>query len=403
MDAFIARQPIFDVNKKLYAYELLFRDGLCNCMPQVEGDVATSKVLSNAYLTTGLSQITGGRRAFINFTEKLILKEMPLFFPKETTVVEILEDVPSTGAVLAAGRKLSEQGYIIALDDFVFQPDMASLIDLADIIKVDFRLAPISKITEYLEKGHLRGATLLAEKVETHEEFRLAVDLGFTYFQGYFFSKPEVIKGKDISGSRFRLLQIMASVNQPDFEFEEVENLVHQDLAISYKLLAVVNSAFFIRRSRVTSIKEALVFLGQNDVRRFVSLIALSHITSDKPNELIRCSCIRARFCESLSTVSTCSESADELFTLGLFSNIDSLLDRSMDAVMAKLPLSQKIVDALVYDRGELSKYLVMVKCYEKGDWSSVKFMAVELCIAEETIPPIYKEACEWATAIMAE
>ena len=332
----------------------------------------------------------------------MIVKEIPLFFPQETTVVEILEDVPPSQAVVDAGRKLGANGYVIALDDFVFQPEMAPLIALADIIKIDFQLTPISEIAEYIEIGRLNGVTLLAEKVETHEEFRQAVDLGFTYFQGYFFSKPEIIKGKEISGSRFRLLQIMASVNQPDFEFEEVEALVHQDLAISYKLLAVVNSAFFMRQSKVTSIKEALVYLGQNDVRRFVSLVALSHITSDKPNELIRCSCIRARFCESLSTASECAESADALFTVGLFSNIDALLDQSMDAVMAKLPLSEKIVHALTKAQGGLSNYLVMAKCYEKGDWPSVKFMAVELCIAEETIPPIYKEACEWANAVMA-
>lgn len=403
MDSFIARQPIFNSKRELFAYELLFRDGLSNQMPMIDGDVATSKLLSNIFFTIGIDKITAGRRAFINYTEKLLLNKTPLLFPKETTVIEILEDVKPDPQVVRVVQDFSASGYMLALDDFVFRADLIPFIEVADIIKIDFRLTPIQEIETYIEKGYLKNTALLAEKVETIEEFNQARDMGFAYFQGYFFSKPEILKGKDISSSHLRLLEIIAVVNKPDFEFDEVEKLMETDLAISYKLLRCINSAFFKRVNEITSIRQALVYLGQTEVRRFVSLIALATINADKPDELIRSSCIRARFCERLSGISECAEPADELFTLGLFSNIDAILDQPMASIMAKLPLSPKIVKALTTHQGELSNYLALALYYEKGEWEKVKKSAGEICIAEENLPSIYMETCEWANAMASD
>lgn len=401
MDAFVARQPIFNSKKKLFAYELLFRDSLSNYMPDVSGDVATSKLLSSSYYTIGIDKITGGNLAFINFTERLLIDELPLLFPKETTVIEILEDVKPSKNVLQASKKFSAKGYTLALDDFIFQPDLKPLMELADIIKIDFRITPQADIERFITNENIKGTKLLAEKVETNEEFNLAREMGFEYFQGYFFSKPEIIKGKEIPGSQLRLLEIVANVNAQDFDFDTLETLIQTDLSISYKLLRYINSAFFRRKSEISSVKQALVFLGQNEIKRFVSLVALSSAAADKPNELIRCSCIRARFCELLSSVSSYAELSDELFTAGLFSNIDAVLDRPMADIIAKLPLSPSIISALMEENSELTKYLSLSKHYEKGEWQPVSRIAAKLCIAEEKIPPIYAEACEWANAIM--
>jgi EAL and modified HD-GYP domain-containing signal transduction protein len=402
MDAFIARQPIFDSKKHLFAYELLFRDGLSNHMPEIDGDVATSKLLSNSFFSIGIDKITSGSLAFINFTERLLVNKIPLLFPRETTVIEILEDVTAEPHVVRSVRQLSDSGYMVALDDFVFRADLAPLIDLADIIKIDFRLTPPQEIKASIEKGRLSKAKLLAEKVETITEFNQAVDMGFSYFQGYFFSKPEIMKGRDIASSHLRLLEILAIVNKPDFEFDEVEKLMERDLAISYKLLRCINSAFFKRACEITSIRHALIYLGQNEIKRFVSLIVLSTLTVDKPDELIRSSCIRARFCEQLSQSPACAEPAEELFTLGLFSNIDAILDQPMAAIMAKLPLSPRIVSALTSNRGELGKYLTLAISYEKGDWNPIKKIAKEIGIEENQLPAIYMSTCEWANAVMA-
>ena len=216
MDAYVARQPIFDAKKTVFAYELLFRDGLKNFVPDIDGDVATSNVLSNSFFTIGIDRVTGGKRAFINFTQNLLEKEVPLMFPSETTVVEILEDVKPDPNLIASCRKIASRGYLMALDDFVFHPALAPLVDLADIIKVDFRLTPMDEISRLLENLSDYKGKLLAEKVETVDEFRDAAAMGFEYFQGYFFSKPEILTGREISSTDMGLLRLIAEVNQED-------------------------------------------------------------------------------------------------------------------------------------------------------------------------------------------
>jgi c-di-GMP-related signal transduction protein len=400
MDAFVARQPIFDRKKALFAYELLFRDGLSNFVPDIDGDVATSSLLSSSFFTIGIERITGGRKAFINFTENLIIQEVPLLFPRETTVVEVLEDVRPLKNVLLALKKMSANGYCLALDDFVFQDDLQPMIQLSDVIKIDFRQTSIVEIRKLLDSAHLKNKKLLAEKVETNSEFNQASEMGFEYFQGYFFCKPEIIKGREISSSNISLLRILAEVNKPDFCFDNIEKMVSTDLSVSYKLLRYINSAFFKRRNEITSMKQALIYLGENELRRFISLITLSKIGADKPSELIRNACIRARFCELLGGASGCAETPDSLFTLGLFSNIDAILDQPMTEIMNRLPLSEKIISALIDNTGELATYLELTKNYEKGEWSQIPSLAAALCILEEVIPPFYLEACNWSNAL---
>lgn len=400
MDAYVARQPILDRKKKLYAYELLFRHGLSNFMPEIEGDIATSKLLSSSFFTIGMDRITGGKRAFINFTQNLLEKQLPMLFPKETTVVEILEDVRPAESVIQSCRQMAKNGYVLALDDFVFHPSMGALIDLANIIKIDFRLTPMDQIKECVTMLPTKHIRLLAEKVETNEEFKMACDMGFDLFQGYFFCKPEIIKGKEIASSQWRMVQIISEVNKPDFAFEKIEQMVTQDVSLSYKLLRYINSAYFQRPRNIDTIKQALIYLGQDEIRRFISLIALSKTAAGKPSELIKDSCIKAKFCELLGAASSCRENPGDLFTLGLFSNIDAILDQPMDIIMSNLPLSKKIKKALVENAGELAPFIALARRYQKGHWSHVRKLATETCIVEEQIPAIYLESCEWSNGL---
>ena len=401
-DVFVARQPIFNRKKSLYAYELLFRDGLNNMMPNLDGDTATSTLLSNSFLTFGIDALTGGKKAFINFTRNLLIQEIPFLFPRETTVIEILENIDPEESVIKSCQRLSKKGYLLALDDFVFQSGVDAFIELADIIKVDFRQIDIEKIREYLNRPVFNGTQLLAEKVETEEEFKSAIDLGFEYFQGYFFCKPEIIQGREIANSQINLLKIVAVMNQSDFKFEEIEKLINQDLSISYKLLRYINAAFFKRVNRIENIRQALVYLGEAEIRRFVSLLALSKIASGKPNELIKTCCIRARFCELLGTISDCTESDDALFTVGLFSSIDAILSKPMEEIVELLPFTESTSKALVSQTGELGRYLKLIESYEKGDWESVKEIAAVLCMLEDKIPSLYLNACQWANMLPA-
>lgn len=401
METYVARQPIFNKAKKIFGYELLFRGGMSNLFPDIDGDTATSRVLSSSFLLIGTEKITGKRRAFINFTQDLLVNQIPLMFPRERTVVEILEDVEPEQDVINACREMAERGYCLALDDFFFRPEYMPLISLAKIVKIDFRSTPLEEISELVKKLSHNDVSLLAEKVETHEEFQKALEMGFVYFQGYFFSKPQVLKGKDIPTFKITLMQIMAEINRENFRFQELEKFISRDVGISYKLLRYINSAYFSRVKNISSIKQATVLLGERELRRFLSLTAMTKLASDKPDELIRASIIRAKFCELMGGRGGFTVKPSALFTLGLFSLIDAIMDDSMENLMKKLPLSEGIKNALIHGKGELNHYLKLAVCYEKGDWEGVAEMAGILGFVQEDLPLYYMESVYWADSFM--
>jgi c-di-GMP-related signal transduction protein len=398
MDAHVARQPIFDRRKKISGYELLFRDQSAKYDPSVDGDVATSTVLSNSYFSIGMDSLVGDKKSFINFTESLLVQKYPLLLPNDTTVIEILENVNPTAELVAACDEMARKGYSFALDDFTYAPDLQPLIDLAEIIKFDFRLSSMDEIQSYLEQiQHRDDIVLLAEKVETYDEFRQAVDMGFNLFQGFFFCKPEIVTGKEIPGSQLALLQILAEVNQPEFDIEKLENLITPDVSLSYKLLRYINSAFFAKAQRISSIQQALVYMGAAEIRRFVSLVAMSNLAKGKPGELLRTACIRGKFCELIGGMVKDQVKPAELFTLGMFSLIDAILDQSMDKVMKELPLGTDINSALVQRKGKLSGYLFLTETYEKAQWDQMQKICRVMKVPEEKLPDLYREACEWS------
>lgn len=398
MDVYVARQPIFNHRKKLLAYELLFRDGTANYVPSIDGDVATSTVLSNTFFSIGMDTLLGGKLSFINFTQNLLTQKIPLLLPKQTTIVEILEDIKPTAELIEACREMVQQGYAIALDDFVYTPELDPLIAMANIIKFDFRISTLDEIDSYLKRlPQKQRPILLAEKVETYEEYQAAKEMGFSLFQGFFFCKPEIVQGKDIPGQQLNLMQIIAEVNDPHFKFENVEQLIAPDVNLSYRLLRYINSAFFAKSQRISSIKQALVYMGQAEIRRFISLIGISNLAKGKPGELVRAACIRAKFCEKLAEMSVTKVLQAELFTLGMFSLIDAIVDQSMEKVMAQLPLSDNIKYALVEGTGELIDYLRLVECYERGQWDQVAEIAHALQIDQQKLPELYFSACQWS------
>ena len=395
----MARQPIFNKRKRIYGYELLFRDGMVNAFPDVDGDAATSRVLSTSFLSNGIERITGRRKAFVNFTEKMITEKIPAMFPKKTIMVEILEDMEPNAAVVSACREMAKQGYSLVLDDFIYKPEMKPLLALARIVKFDFRASSIKEIEAAIKKLAAYRVKLLAEKIETHEEFQQALSMGFEYFQGYFFSKPEILKSRDISPSKITLLNIMSEANREDCRITELEKFVSRDLSINYKLMRYINSAYFGMFKKVKSVKQTLVLLGTKEVRRFISLIAMAQLVSGKPDELIRASLIRARLCENLGKEAI-GKNGSELFTLGLFSYIDAILDDEMGNIMENLPLSENIKNALTGGGGELADYLALVTCYETGDWEKLATLAAKTGLNEEKAPEFYMDAVEWADSI---
>ncbi len=395
MDSFVARQPILNRQKRLFAYELLFRSDMSNRFPGQDGNFATSSLLSSSFFTVGIDRIAGGKKAFINFTEDLLLSGMPTLFPHGTIIVEILETVEPSEEIINACKSLRNQGYALALDDFVYAHKFEALIELAKIIKIDFRLTPPDEIERMVETLSRYSCKLLAEKIETYDEFEKALSMGFTYFQGYFFAKPEVLKNKEIPPSKLAMLQLIADVNTSEFDVEALERLINQDVSISFKLLTYLNSAYFRRLQPISSIRQAIAYLGESGFRLFVSLIAASRLADNKPEELIRMSIIRARFLEHIGKEMKMASS--EFFMLGLFSLLDAMLDNSMEYLLSKLPLTNDVNDALIRRKGCFFPFLRLAEAYEQGNWQDFESSKERFGISGKKIIEFYIDALGWA------
>lgn len=400
METTIARQPIFDARKNLFAYELLYRGLEELSLALVGGDRATSALLTSSFLTEGLERISNSRPCFVNFTAQLLLEGVAANFPKDKIVVEILEDVRPTGDVVAACRQLKKDGYTLALDDFIFNQNLAPLIELADIIKFDFRLTPAGEILQALRALAPYDLAFLAEKVETHEEFEHAVQLGFTYFQGYFFAKPEVMQIKELAANNITLLNLVAEVNRPEIEKKRLAELISSDVSLSYKLLRFINSAYFSRLNKIDSIPYAIAYLGETEVRRFITMLVLSQMASHKPAELVRLAAIRAKFCEGLAKASARRPNADELFMVGLFSLLPAMLDAPVEAIFNKIPISPQAIAALTRLEGPFAGFLATVIAHEKRDGSSCLAFLKEIEVPVLKIAEIYLKAMEYADTL---
>lgn len=396
MEIFVARQPIFDVSKQVVGYELLFRDGIQNCFPAAaQGDDATCGVISSG-LSIGFEALTGGKRAFINFTESNIQTGLAKLVPEQFLAVEILETVEPTGDIVSACRELKKEGYQIVLDDFVFQAKYQPFIELADIIKIDF-LACVPQKRAFMRKIIPPSVQLLAEKVENEEDFRSGVEMGYSFFQGYFFSRPVVISHKEISPSRLLQIQLIQQVNRDDFDVAQLEDVIKRDVAFTYKLFKYINSAWFGFSSRIQSIRQAVVLLGQREIRRWVSLMTMRDLSQDKPAELLTTAVIRGRLCEQISHLTGHPQEAASAFVVGMFSLLDALLDRQMEDIIPELSLAPEVTAALKGEMTILGKVLGLARAYELADWEIVAAWCDKLSVDEAKIPALYQEAVRWA------
>ncbi len=399
MDVFIARQPILNEHRRLFAYELLYR-GMENDGAWC-GEKATASLLSASFLTEGIEVISGSKPCFINFTADLLLRNVPATFPSSKVVVEILEGTEPTPEILKACEGLRAAGYTIALDDFIYDRQLEPLVALADIVKIDFRLLAEDAIRRTQRRLSRFPVKLLAEKVETYDEFRLAQRLGFKYFQGYFFSRPEVFRIQELAAFKANLIALLAEVSRSETSIERIEAVVGTDVALSYKLLKYINSAYFYRLSTIESIHHAIVYLGEKEIRRFLLLVIISEIATDKPGELVRLALTRARFCLLLALESSFSASSDELFLLGLFSLLDAMLDVPMATVVDRLPLQQAIKSALLDLTGPLAPFLKAITAVEQNDPAGCLKALNELGIDRGREKPLYLEAVAFTESVL--
>ena len=365
VDVFVGRQPIFKKDMELYAYELLFRSNQKDNKAVIfGGDSASAHVMLSAFGDIGLKEVVGDKKAFINFTEGLLNPEYQSFFPRKHIVIEVLEDVKVTPTLLHSLKLLRDRGFTIALDDYVFNPELEVLEDFADIIKVDILDVGAKALIKHTAKLKAKGILLLAEKVETQDQFDYCKKLGFDLFQGYFFAKPKIIQGKRLPANKLAILDLLANVYDPDVDMRKLSESISKDVVLSQKLLKFASQSTG-GRFEITSIHDAVMRFGLERLKSWSSMLALSGI-DDKPMELFVTSLTRAKFCELVGS-KVGKHSKETYFTVGLFSSLDALMDSGMETLLSSMTLSKSVEDALLSFEGPLGQVLSAVKGLEHG------------------------------------
>jgi EAL and modified HD-GYP domain-containing signal transduction protein len=354
----------------------------------------------DSFLLLGMQSLTGGERAFINITQDLLVKQYVTLLPREQAVVELLESIEPNEQVIAACRFLKQRGYLIALDDFSPKDKLEPLINLADFIKVDFQSAPDSLRRDLVQLYRPRGIRMLAEKVETPDQFQEALGMGYSYFQGYFFCKPEILFGRDIPACKLNYLMLLREINRDEPDLARVEDVLKRETSLTYKLLRYLNSAAFAFTCEIKSIRHALSLLGLREIRKWTSLVALACMADDKPNELVATSVLRAKFCENLACQIGLANRSTELFLMGLLSMIDAILERPLAEILGELPISGEVKAALLNGVNIYRYVYELVLAYERGNWRRASQFASSLRLTEPVITTAYLEAARWGQRV---
>jgi c-di-GMP-related signal transduction protein len=397
---FFARQPVLDAAKSVFGYELLFRNSHENAYNSSNGDCATLDILSNALFHASLKQMVGGRQGLVNFTRDLLLNDVIFLFPPEEIIVEVLEDVAPENEIIEACKRLKKSKYKIALDDFVAEGLSNPLVEYADFVKVDFLQSKSSDRKLIAQKLLPLNMTLLAEKVETDQDYQEGIALGYRLFQGYFFSKPVIQSGRRLEPSQISCVRMLQAVFKDQVDYQELNEIISGDMSLSYRMLKLANSPYFSFRTEITSIRHAITLLGCSGLKRFVSLVTISTTLGNKPTELALTCLSRARMGEELASLIGRSDDAAAMFLTGLFSLLDALLDCPMKEALEDLPIAQEIKSALLGDQNILCDALHAIVAYERGDWDGFKHAASVIKLDEDSFPDIYSSAIDWATKI---
>ncbi len=393
---FIGRQPIFDRKMRVIAYELLYRHADVDRAIISDFDAASSEVVVNSLIDIGLDRLVGHAKAYCNFTRGFLIRGAGISLAPEQLVVEVLENVRPEPEILAALKQLAAAGHQIALDDFVLSNETQELVEYADIVKVDILAQSRAQVaSQVFRLRKLKELKLLAEKVETHDDFQYCQKLGFDYFQGFFFSKPQVMSGRKIAPSRLAMLRLMTELQRPEIDIDVLQQIIETDVNLCVKLLRQINSCFYSLLSEVKSVRQAIVYLGVNHIRNWACVVALGSI-DDKPQEVVTMSLVRAKMCELLGGAQD-DELNSEFFTVGLFSMLDTIFDSSMGKVLENMPLDSEVKAALLHRQGTFGRVLANVEAHEKGEWDSVERGGY----GQKQIMDAYIEALEWARTVL--
>lgn len=362
----IGRQAIFDRDLQVYGYELLYRDAGGSCTI-TDGDQASSQTLLNAFVEIGLDRITGPYKAFVNLTRRFFVDMPPMPFHPDRVVLEILEDVEVDDVLLAGLANMAAQGFELAMDDYSFQPQLSPILPFVRYIKVEVQPDRFDELERRMPELRQSGARLLAEKVETAEQYDRLKAMGFDFFQGYFFARPNTVRSARVQESSATLVRLLVRLNDPNVPMQEVVDLVSRDPGLSFKVLRYVNSAAVGLRSSVASIQQAVVLMGLARIRAWATLFTMAGL-ADRPTELVNLGLMRANLSAQLCRL--CGDGVPETaYLVGLMSVLDAMLDRPMDQLMAELPLSDDVRHAITQRHGGYGALLQAAVTLERGEW----------------------------------
>lgn len=394
----VARQPILNRARRVYGYELLYRDlpNATNC----EGgatNIASSRVLADAVLAVGLDRLTGGKPAFVNFTRSLLLSGAGVLLPPTAMVIEVLESVDVDKDVINTCRQLHEKGYALALDDFVPGSSAEALLPLAKFVKVDVLTIGVRERARLAVRLKPLGIRLIAEKVETPEMAESVLSMGYTLLQGYHFCRPTTFNAPAMPARRISYMRLFAALSKEDLSLDKVEDLIKHDVSLSYRVLRSVNSAAYGIHREVTSVRQALVLLGLDYIRKWASVWALAGLNDDGTQETVAVALLRARCCELLDAAAGGADSGQGSFLLGLCSLLDVISGRPMTEVLEEMPLSTSTREALLGVENRDRARLDAVIAYERGEWDKAYKLVGVLGLSDLALPNAYADALRWA------
>jgi EAL and modified HD-GYP domain-containing signal transduction protein len=401
MKTYTARQPIFDSMKRVKGYELLYREDENNRFPaHVSSSVATSKLLLNSFFDTDIEKFTNGKLTFINFPIEILKDKFMELLPNKNVIIEILETVKPNQETFNIMKTMFHKGYRFALDDFEYDSRWDKFLPFVKIIKFDIMNTQLDTLPPVIAKiKKMRPKMIfLAEKIETYEEFAESKRIGCKLFQGFFFAKPEIIINQSVPPTQIMLMELYREISKPEINFNKICSCIEKDVSIAFKLLRYVNnSGLFNTKKNITSIKDAVIYMGERLMKKFVFLIITAELSINKPIALMKTAIQRAKFCELIASNSWMKDKSDTAFLIGLFSVLDAILDRKMNNIMEELPLEEDIKNALVNKIGVYSCFIKIAESYDRADWDVVNLVIQQMGLSEEKTSQLYIEATAWS------
>ncbi len=400
MDVFVSRQPIFNRAGSVFGYQLVCRDNPDSVFAR-STRASVSDSLDESLTFLGLESLANGKRVFVNLTREALVGGAVPALPPERAIIEIPDDPGDDEELLAACTRLRDGRYELALPQGADPTGL--VLPLISYAKIDSGLTRNADVTHIVREMERAGIKVLAEGVSTNDEFARSRSAGISLFRGFFFVRPnESATSKEIPAFKAHYLQVMRQLQQPDIDMRNVEEIVRRELSLSYKCLRYINSAYYGLRTRIKSVRHALAMLGLNEVRRLIAASVFTSLAHDKPQELVAQATIRARFCESIAREIGLGDRADELFTMGMWSLVDTILDRPMKDVLVEMPMSPDVEAALLGTENLLHDVLACTIAYERGNWTEMARLAAGLRLAETAIPRCYAEAIDWSQQVFS-